>query len=140
MVKGSIVISTNIKAPLEKVWEYWNRPEHIEKWAFAADDWEASAAENDVRVGGKFKVRMAAKDGSAGFDFTGTYTAVRNHELIEYDMDDGRHVRVQFLPSHEGVRVTEAFEPENTHPHEVQRTGWQTILDNFKNYVEKNRD
>src|SRR5262245_60374054 len=123
MATGSIVISTNVKAPSDKVWEYWNRPEHIEKWAFAADDWEASAAENDVRVGGKFKVHMAAKDGSAGFDFTGTYTAVRNHELIEYDMDDGRHVRVQFLPSLEGVRVTEAFEPENTHPHEVQRTG-----------------
>jgi uncharacterized protein YndB with AHSA1/START domain len=143
IVEGSapeaIVVSTTIKAPVGRIWEYWNKPEHITNWAFASDDWEASAAENDVRVGGKFKIRMAAKDASAGFDFTGTYTAVKNNELIAYDMDDGRHVKVQFFPLPEGVQVTETFDPENTHPHEVQRAGWQAILDNFRKYVESNR-
>jgi uncharacterized protein YndB with AHSA1/START domain len=135
-VPKTIIVSTIVKAPITKIWEYWNKPEHIMHWAFASDDWEAPAAENDLRVGGKFKTVMAAKDQSSNFDFTGTYTAVKKNELIEYDMDDGRHVKVQFLPLPDGVQVTETFEPENTNPNEMQRSGWQAILDNFKKYVE----
>lgn len=109
------------------------------KWAFASDDWEAPAAENDVRVGGKFKTVMAAKDKSTSFDFTGLYTSVKNYELIEYDIDDGRHVKVEFAKLPEGVRVTETFEPEKINPEDMQRSGWQAILDNFKKYADSNK-
>jgi uncharacterized protein YndB with AHSA1/START domain len=109
-----------------------------EGWAFASDDWEAPAAENDLRVGGKFKTVMAAKDKSNGFDFTGTYTVVKENELIEYDMDDGRHVKVEFEDAPGGVKVIETFDPDNQYPLEMQRSGWQAILDNFKKYVEQN--
>lgn len=136
-MKNAITIETIIHAPAEEVWKHWSKPEHIVQWAFASDDWEAPHAENDLRVGGKFKTAMAAKDGSAGFDFTGTYTNVKEHELIEYEMDDGRHVRVEFTELPEGVKVIESFEPENENPEEMQRSGWQAILDNFKKYVEK---
>jgi len=132
-----ITIQTTVNAPLKKVWECWNQPEHITKWAFASDDWESPSAENDVRVGGKFITRMQAKDGSAGFDFEGTYTAVKEHELIEYDMSDGRHVKVEFEATPEGVTVTETFDPEDENTQEVQRDGWQAILDNFKKYTEE---
>lgn len=135
-MKNAITVQTVVNAPMEKVWECWNRPEHITGWAFASDDWEAPAAENDLRVGGKFKTVMAAKDKSNGFDFTGTYTAVKENELIEYDIDDGRHVKVEFAELPGGVKITETFEPENTFPENVQRSGWQAILDNFKKYVE----
>lgn len=107
-------------------------------WAFASDEWEAPAAENDLRVGGKFKTTMAAKDKSSGFDFTGTYTALKANELIEYDIDDGRHVKVEFVDTPDGVKVTETFDPENTYPQDMQRSGWQAILDNFKKYAEAN--
>lgn len=136
MDKNAITVETIVKVPMAKVWEYWNKPEHIEQWAFASDDWEARDAENDVRVGGKFKTTMAAKDKSASFDFTGIYTAVKEHELIEYDMDDGRHVKVEFTQLPEGVKVIETFDPENENPEEMQRSGWQAIMDNFKKYVE----
>lgn len=136
-MKKAITIQTIVKAPIAKVWEYWNKPEHIVCWAFASDDWEAPSAENDLRVGGKFKTVMAAKDKSSSFDFTGTYTVVKEHELIEYTMSDGRHVKVVFEKTPEGVRVTETFDPEKENPEEVQRSGWQAILDNFKKYVEK---
>lgn len=131
-----ITVETTIHAPIEKVWECWTDPKHIVNWAFASDDWEAPAAENDVRTGGKFKTVMAAKDKSASFDFTGVYTDVKNHELIEYDMSDGRHVQTVFEKTPEGVRVVETFDPESENPLEMQRGGWQTILDNFKKYVE----
>ena len=133
-----ITVESVIKAPLEKVWEIWTKPEHIVNWAFASDDWEAPAAENDVRTGGRFKTVMAAKDKSASFDFTGTYTNVKNHELIEYDMDgeDARHVKIEFAKVPEGVKVTETFDPENENSAEMQRSGWQSILDNFKKYAE----
>jgi uncharacterized protein YndB with AHSA1/START domain len=131
-----IVVKTMIRAPIAKVWECWNKPEHITGWAFASDDWEALAVENDVRLGGKFKTTMAAKDKSSSFDFTGTYTAVKENRLIEYEMSDGRHVKVEFAETPEGVRVTETFDPEQENTEEVQRSGWQAILDNFKEYVE----
>jgi len=134
-----ITVEVTIQAPFEKVWECWTKPEHITKWAFASDDWEAPAAENDVRVGGKFKTVMAAKDKSSSFDFTGTYTAVKEHALIEYDMTDGRHVKVEFNQVPEGVKITETFDPENENPAEVQRSGWQAMLNNFKKYTESTK-
>lgn len=132
----SITVETVVHAPIGTVWEYWTKPEHITKWAFASDDWEAPEAENDLRVGGKFKIVMAAKDKSAQFDFTGTYSAVEEHKHIAYDMDDGRQVKVTFEQIPDGVRVTETFDPEHENPEEMQRAGWQAILDNFKKYVE----
>lgn len=135
-MKEAITVQTVVNAPIANLWDCWNKPEHITCWAFASDDWEAPAAENDLRVGGKFKTVMAARDKSTGFDFTGTYIAVKENELIEYDMDDGRHVKVEFEDTPNGVRVTETFEPENENPLKMQRSGWQTILDNFKKYVE----
>ena len=132
----AITVQTVVNASMEKVWECWNKPEHITGWAFASDDWEAPAAENDLRVGGKFKTTMAARDKSMSFDFTGVYTDVKEHRLIEYDMDDGRHVKVEFAEFPEGVKITETFEPENENPKEMQRSGWQAILDNFKKYAE----
>ncbi len=136
-MKNEITIQTIVKASIAEVWECWNKPEHIAGWAFASDDWEAPAAENDLRVGGKFKTTMAAKDKSSSFDFTGTYTAIREYELIAYDLDDGRQVRTEFTEVPEGVRITESFESENQYPEEMQRSGWQAILDNFKKYVER---
>jgi uncharacterized protein YndB with AHSA1/START domain len=134
-----ITVTTVVKAPLDKVWDKWNKPEHITKWAFASDDWEAPSAENDARTGGKFRTRMQSKDGSQGFEFTGIYTNVNGHELIEYNMDDGRHVKVKFEETPAGVKVTETFDPEHENEEEVQRSGWQSILDNFKKYVEHDK-
>ncbi len=133
-----ITVSVEVNAPIEKVWEYWNQPEHITQWAFASDDWEAPSAENDLREGGKFKTVMAARDKSTSFDFTGTYTKVEDQKLIEYDMDgdDHRHAKVEFEEIPTGTKVTETFDPENINSEEMQRNGWQSILDNFKKCVE----
>jgi uncharacterized protein YndB with AHSA1/START domain len=134
--KAPITVQAEINSPVEKAWTLWSEPEHIVKWAFASDDWEAPSAENDLRAGGTFNTRMSARDKSEGFDFTGVYTAVKEHELIEYDMDDGRHVKVEFEGRPAGVRVRQTFDPENELPLDVQREGWQAILDNFKRYAE----
>ena len=132
----TVTVQTTIKAPLVKVWEYWTKPEHIVKWAFASDDWEASAAENNLRVGERFKTVMGAKDKSSSFDFTGTYTKIKAHEIIEYDIDDGRHVETTFEETPEGIKVTQTFEMEKMNPEEMQRSGWQAIMNNFKKYTE----
>lgn len=131
-----ITVSTVVNADIDKVWRYWTEPAHIIQWAFAADDWEAPHAENDVREGGTFLTRMAAKDGSAGFDFTGTYTNVIPNELIEYTMSDGRNVSVVFEQTDEGIKIVETFDPETENDIEMQRGGWQAILENFKQHVE----
>lgn len=136
--KSAITVETMIKAPLAKVWDMWNNPEHITQWCAASDDWHAPYAENDLKAGGKFKTTMAAKDGSFSFDFEGVYDRVEEPKRIEYTMGDGRKVKVDFVQEADLVKVVEVFDPENTHSEEMQRSGWQAILDNFKKYVESN--
>lgn len=133
-----ITVSNTVNAPVEKVWDYWTGPQHITKWCNASDDWHAPKAENDIRTGGKFSTRMEAKDGSFGFDFGGVYDKVKTNELIEYTMDDGRTVSIVFEANGNETRVTETFEAETENPVEMQRGGWQAILDNFKKYTEEN--
>lgn len=134
-----ITVEAVVAAPIEHVWTAWTEPEHIVRWAFASDDWAAPYADSDLRVGGKFVTRMEARDQSAGFDFGGTYTALVEHQLIEYDMngEDRRHVKTTFEDTPVGVKITQTFDPETENIEEVQRAGWQAILDNFKNYAEK---
>lgn len=136
MTKNPITVSVSVKAKIDKAWEYWNKPELVSKWAFASDDWAAEGLENDLRVGGKFRTLMFAKDKSFSFEFGGVYSAVIENELIEYDMDDGRHVKVEFKPNNSGVDVIETFDPESQNPREMQEAGWQAILDNYKKCVE----
>ena len=136
--KQSITVQTTIKAPIDKVWKFWTLPEHIIHWNNASADWHTPRAENDLRVGGKFLSRMEAKDGSEGFDFGGVYETVKTNELIEYKMDDGRKVRIDFTSNSNEIKVIERFEAEVIHSIEMQRGGWQSILDNFKKYTEAN--
>ncbi len=133
----SITVQTIVYAPIDRVWQCWTETKHITQWAFASDDWEAPSAENDVRTGGRFKTVMAAKDKSISFEFTGVYTNINTNNQMEYDMDDGRHVSVEFeeIPD-DGVQITQIFQPETENPLEAQRKGWQSILNNFKKYVE----
>lgn len=134
----TITVKNNVKAPVEKVWQLWTLPEHITKWNNASEDWHSPHAENNLRAGGKFSARMEAKDGSFGFDFAGVYDEVKTHELIAYTLGDGRKVTIAFSPEGDGTNVIETFEPENTNSVELQRGGWQAILDNFKKYAESN--
>ena len=131
-----IKITASIIAPIEKVWDKWTNPEHITKWNFAVDEWQCPRAENDLKVGGKYFARMEAKDGSFGFDFGGQYDEVKTNELITYTMDDGRKVKINFTALSDTTEVVESFEAEDENPVEIQRGGWQSILDNFKNYTE----
>jgi uncharacterized protein YndB with AHSA1/START domain len=135
---NKITVQTTVNAPIQKVWEYWNTPEHINGWAFADASWGAEAKHNDLKTGGAFKITMFAKDKSTSFDFTGTYDNVAENKLIEYTLTDGRRVKIEFEKTPAGVRITETFEPEAENTEEKQRSGWQAILDNFKKYVEAN--
>lgn len=134
--KTNITVVTAINGPINKVWDYWTDPKHIVNWNAASEDWHSPIAENDLRVGGRFKSRMEARDGSTGFDFGGVYDEVEKPKLIVYTMDDGRKVSVTFSDEGGQVKVVETFEAEDTNPVEMQRGGWQAILDNFKKYVE----
>ncbi len=135
--KTKITIQASIQAPVEKVWELWTKPEHIIKWSNASDDWHTPRAENDLRKGGKFLSRMEAKDGSMGFDFGGVYDEVRINKQIAYSIGDGRKVDISFNGNGNKTDVVETFEAESTNPVEMQRGGWQAILNSFKNYAEK---
>ena len=131
-----ITVETTVKAPVEKVWEYWTEPTHITKWNAASDDWHTPYAENDLRVGGKFLSRMEAKDGSFGFDFGGIYDDVILHKVIAYTLDDGRKVQITFQGQENETVIMEIFDAETENPIEFQQQGWQAILNHFKKYAE----
>lgn len=131
-------IETKVAANPKKVWEFWTMPKHIMNWNFASDDWCCPKSENDLRVGGKMNSRMEAKDGSFGFDFEAVYDEVVDLKKIAYSMADGRQAITHFENNGDETKITTIFDVENTHPIEMQRDGWQAILNNFKKYVEAN--
>lgn len=132
-----IKVETLIDAPVEKVWIFWTQPQHLTEWTFASSDWHVPYAENDLKVDGKFKTTMAAKDGSMQFDFEGIYGVVDAHKRIAYQLADGRQVDITFEEINGQTKVTEVFDPENQNPIEMQKEGWQSILNNFKKYAEE---
>ncbi len=131
-----VSVQTKIDAPLELVWKLWTTPEDIVNWCSGSDDWHTPRAENDLRVGGRFKSRMEAKDGSQGFDFEGVYDKIIPNERIDYTIADGRKVTILFSRALGKTKIAETFEPERENPVEMQHDGWQTILDNFTRYAE----
>ncbi len=136
--KTSITISTIVNAPVKKVWDKWTTPSDIVQWNNASTDWHTTRALNDLKVGGSFLSRMEAKDGSAGFDFNGIYSNIVPNKLIEYTIADGRQVKISFAEEAGKTKVVETFEAEDINSIEMQRNGWQAILDNFKRYTEAN--
>ena len=135
-MKTEITIEATVHVPLEVVWNAWTQPEHITKWNAASPDWHCPKATNDLRDGGKFSSTMAAKDGSFSFDFEGTHQKVKNHETIESVIADGRTMKVSFMSTPSGTKVVETFEAEGENSIEMQRGGWQAILNNFKKHTE----
>ncbi|MBM3272049.1 polyketide cyclase [Candidatus Kaiserbacteria bacterium] len=131
-----ITVEVLVDATADMAWQCFTQPEHIMQWNHASDDWRCPRAENDLRVGGRFVSRMEAVDGSEGFDFSGVYTAVVPHERIAYTMDDGRTAEVTFAVEGAGTCVVTVFDAERENPPELQRAGWQAILDNFKKHTE----
>lgn len=133
-----ITIEAIVSAAPEKVWEFWNKADHVQQWNSASDDWWCPRAENDLRVGGKFNYRMEAKDKSFGFDFEGVYDQVDPLKRISYTMPDKRTVVTTFENVGGKTKITTVFDAENQNPMEMQKEGWQSILNKFKGYVESN--
>jgi uncharacterized protein YndB with AHSA1/START domain len=133
-----ITVETTVKAPVDKAWKYFTLPEHVTKWNQASDDWHTPSGTNDLRVGGSFAYRMEAKDGSFGFDFGGVYDEVTTNKSFAYTMGDGRKVEVSFKSNGNETTVTETFDAEGTHSVEMQKGGWQAILDSYRKYTEAN--
>jgi uncharacterized protein YndB with AHSA1/START domain len=137
MKATKITVSTTIDANSENVWECWNKPEHITQWNFADASWHCPKAENDLKMGGKYSARMEAKDGSFGFDFEAVYDEVIDQEKISYTMSDGRKATTTFESLGDSTRITTTFDAESENPVEMQKGGWQAILNNFRRYVDK---
>jgi uncharacterized protein YndB with AHSA1/START domain len=132
----TITVETVVNAPVATVWETWNDPEEIKQWNAASEDWHTTRSSVDLREGGRFSTRMEAREGGQGFDFEGVYTKVVPREKIEFRMADGRNVKIDFTPVAGGTLVKETFEPESENEPDVQRDGWQRILNRFAHHVE----
>lgn len=133
-----ITVTAEIFADISKVYEYYTNPIHVINWNFASPDWYAPAAKNELKEGGKFCYTMAARDESFSFDFSGTFIKLIDNQLIEIVLDDDRTMSLNFTAIEKGTLLEETFEPETENSIDLQRGGWQAILDNFKKYCEEN--
>ena len=138
MTTNKIIVRAIVSADKQKTWNYYTQPEHITRWNFASDDWQCPNASNDMRVGGKYVARMEAKDGSAGFDFEATYNEIIEGENFTCTLPDNRVVNVKFNELGDKMEVIITFDAEKEYPPELQRDGWQAILNNFRKYTETN--
>lgn len=138
MSTTQITIEAIVSAPPQKVWRCWTDPGHITNWNFATDDWCCPQVENNLYIGGKYSARMEAKDGSIGFDFEAVYDEVIEHKKITYTMTDGRVATTRFEELEGSTKLTTTFDAEEQNSIDMQRNGWQAILNNFKKYVEAN--
>ncbi|MCC6691561.1 MAG: SRPBCC domain-containing protein [Bacteroidia bacterium] len=134
---NKITVTSTIKSDPAKVWDYYTNPTHIVNWNFADPSWHCPTATNDMRIGGVYKARMEAKDGSFGFDFETKYTEITHGKQFTYEFG-GRTATVRFENLGKQTEVIVTFDPETENPIEMQKAGWQAILNNFKNYVEAN--
>lgn len=134
--REKVTVQQTVNLPVEKAWEIWTEPKHIQEWNNASDEWQTTDVVNDLKVGGKFSSRMGAKDGSAGFDFGGTYDEIDPYKKIVYTMGDGREVHITFMAQNDRTVIQETFYTEDVNPVEMQKEGWQSILDRFKMYAE----
>lgn len=132
-----ITVESIIEAPIDMVWDFWTKPEHVMHWNFASNDWHCPKANSDFNIGGEFHYIMAAKDGSVEFDFCGTFTKIIDKTFIEIFLEDGRELNIQFESEGNATKIIETFEPEEVNSIELQKQGWQAILNNFKKYTEK---
>jgi uncharacterized protein YndB with AHSA1/START domain len=136
MEQEKITVKAIIFSSKQKVWDYYTKPEHITKWNYADPSWHCPWAINDLKIGGRYVARMESKDGSSGFDFEATYTEIKEGESFSYKFG-GRFATVEFKElSQSKTEVIITFDPETVYPIEVQKKGWQSILDNFKKYTE----
>ncbi|WP_264210692.1 SRPBCC family protein [Leisingera thetidis] len=136
MNKQQITIGTTIDAPIDRVWQAYTTPADITRWNFASDDWCCPSAEADLKLGGKYKARMEAKDGSFGFEFEAVYEELAPNKALTLAMTDGRKARTTFASAGGKTKVATTFDAEEQNPLEMQRDGWQAILNNFRAYLE----
>lgn len=136
MTSQRIYVATTVPVSPERAWELFTDPDHVTQWNFANDDWHCPSASIDLRVGGTHKARMEAKDGSFGFDFEGTYEEVEAPHALTLVLGD-RKARTTFEPVPGGTRVETNFDAESQNPVEMQRAGWQAILDNYRKHAEQ---
>lgn len=137
MSSSKITVRATIDSDAKKVWDYYNNPKHIINWNFADPSWHCPKAENDMRIGGTYKARMEAKDGSFGFDFEAIYSNITEGKNFTYEFG-GRTATVDFIDLSDQTEVAITFDPETENSIELQRSGWQSILDSFKKYTENN--
>ena len=137
METSKVVVEAVVNASISKTWKYYTEPESITQWNFADPSWHCPSASNDMKIGGKYLARMEAKDGSFGFDFEAYYTEINAGKNFTYEFG-GRICTVNFDDLIDSTKVTVSFDPESENPVEMQKAGWQLILNNFKSYTESN--
>lgn len=132
-----INVMTQVQRSIDQAWQLFTDPVHVMGWNFSNADWWCPKAESALKEGGKFTYRMESRDGKNGFDYFGTFETIERNQRLVMRLGDGRKVEVLFNETYDGTEIIERFNPDTETPHDLQKKGWQAILDQFKTYANR---
>ncbi|HNS41900.1 MAG TPA: SRPBCC domain-containing protein [Taishania sp.] len=133
----SLVVSVKINKTISDVWNAWSNPELMPNWLVIYDNFEAKIIKFEFRTGGDSNYIMASKDGKLNYAYNSIISLIIPFEKIEYHLEDGRTAILSFSVTKHQTMVQMEFEPVAHQDVGAQLFAWQTILDNFKNYLER---
>jgi uncharacterized protein YndB with AHSA1/START domain len=138
--KPSLTIKRRFNAPPEKVFSAWTDPEKIKRW-MGPGEVKTIHAENDLRVGGRYRIIMQAPSGEE-HDVSGVYREVIAAEKLVYTWawktmpERESLVTVIFKPDGGGTLLTlthEKFFDEDAR--DRHQHGWEGALVKLENYL-----
>ncbi len=86
MSDSSVVLTMTrkINASAERLYDAWTKPELMKKWFHPAKGWSTPVAENDLRVGGEWRIQMAKPDGVTLFPGLGKYKVLERPSKLVF--------------------------------------------------------
>jgi uncharacterized protein YndB with AHSA1/START domain len=137
--KPSLTIKRRFKVPPAKVFAAWTDPEKVKRW-MGPGEVKVLSAENDARVGGRYRWVMQAPDGEK-HDVSGVYREVVANEKLVFTWawistpERESLVTLTFKPDGDGTLMTllhEQFFDEKARDHHNQ--GWTSAVDKMEEY------
>ena len=135
----TLIVQRTIRAPPARLFDAWTQPAQLRSWWGPAGI-ECSAAEVDLRVGGRYRLGNRFPDGSVLW-ISGEFTRIDRPHLLAYTWQVGaeapvEQVTVRFEAHADGTQVIITHERiPNAALRDRHQQGWAGCLDGLAEFA-----